>query len=51
MPNSTYILSSENEVRGKKLSKNRVTILFCTNSAGTDKVTLIVIGKSSIQGV
>ena len=44
-PNKSLVLQGE-DGRGTKVSKDRVTILPCANMSGTDKLDLLVIGKS-----
>ncbi|XP_044595847.1 tigger transposable element-derived protein 4-like [Cotesia glomerata] len=45
LPDRTFIFKGEQCHRGKK-SKERPTILQCTNMTGTDKLPLLIIGKS-----
>lgn len=45
LPDRGYAPKNENISGGKK-AKERVTVLLCTNMAGTDKRRLLVIGKS-----
>lgn len=45
LPNQTLALKGEKCIGGK-ISKRRVTILFCTNMTGTDKRKLLLIGNS-----
>ena len=44
MPNQTL---ATKPVKGKKKDKNRITVLLCTNATSTDKLKLLVIGKSA----
>jgi hypothetical protein len=44
MPNRTLATKGE-EVHGSKKSKERVTLMFCANADGTDKMKMMVIGK------
>ncbi|CAG8817011.1 13347_t:CDS:2, partial [Gigaspora rosea] len=44
LPNQT--LSKKKKVSGKKKDKTRATVLFCSNSTGTDKLRPLVIGTS-----
>lgn len=46
LPNKTYVSATEKTAPGRKLAKDRVTFLACTNASGTHKVTPLVIGKS-----
>jgi hypothetical protein len=45
MPNSTYIFNGKKCKTGKK-SKERITVLVCANMNGSEKLKLVVIGKS-----
>ena len=45
MPNKTLASASENKAAGFKKVKDRVSILGCTNAAGTHKLPLLLIGK------
>jgi DDE superfamily endonuclease/Tc5 transposase DNA-binding domain len=45
LPDKTYTFRSE-KCHGGKKSKERLTVMVCTNMFGTDKVKLLVIGKS-----
>ena len=44
-PNKSLVLQGD-DGRGTKVSKERVTILPCANMSGTDKLELLIIGKS-----
>lgn len=44
MPDKSLVLKNE-KCHGGKLSKERLTVLVCTNSSGTDKKKPLVIGK------
>ena len=46
MPSKTLASASENKAAGFKKVKDRVSILACTNAAGTHKLPLLLIGKS-----
>ena len=46
LPQGTYILKTENNARGSKGSKKRVTVLLCTNANGTDKFNPMLIGNA-----
>ena len=46
MPSKTLASASENTAAGFKKVKDRVSILACTNAAGTHKLSLLLIGKS-----
>lgn len=47
IPNFSVLLPSEksDEVRGKKVPKDRVTIICCANATGTHKIPLTMIAK------
>ncbi|XP_025831101.1 tigger transposable element-derived protein 4-like [Agrilus planipennis] len=45
MPDKTFIFKGE-KCHGGKQSKERLTILQCVNMTGTDKLPLLIIGKS-----
>lgn len=45
MPNSTYIFNGKKCKTGK-ISKERITVLVCANMNGSEKLKLVVIGKS-----
>ncbi|KAE9522579.1 hypothetical protein AGLY_017001 [Aphis glycines] len=45
MPDKSFVFKNET-CHGGKLSKERLTVLVCTNSTGTHKLKLVVIGKS-----
>ena len=45
LPDRSHVLKGENLAGGKK-SKGRVTILVCANMNGTEKLPLLMIGKS-----
>lgn len=47
MPNKTFVSCNEKSVPGRKVSKERVTILPCANAAGTHALKMVVIGKSN----
>ena len=49
LPSKTYILASEardRDLRGNRKSKDRVTVVLCTNVTGTMKIPLAIIGKA-----
>lgn len=46
LPNRTLALKGE-ACSGRKVSKERITVLFCANLDGSDKRRLFVIGKSA----
>ncbi|CAH2084544.1 unnamed protein product [Euphydryas editha] len=47
IPNKTFVFYNEKSVPGRKVSKKRVTILPCANSAGTHSLKMVVVGKSN----
>lgn len=48
LPDSTHHLSyGEDDCRDGKRSKERVTVLLCTNMSGTEKIKPLLIGKST----
>ena len=47
LPQRTLALVEEKQAPGYKESKERVTIMNCSNATGTHKVLLLLIGKSS----
>ncbi|XP_050547432.1 tigger transposable element-derived protein 2-like [Daktulosphaira vitifoliae] len=47
IPNKTFVSFNEKSVRGRKVSKERVTILPCANDAGTHALKMLVVGKSN----
>lgn len=46
LPRKSLASRQENAARGFKVSKERVTIMTCTNAAGTHKLSLLLIGKA-----
>lgn len=44
--NKTLVANHEKDAPGKKNSKERVTIMACSNATGTHKLNLMMIGKS-----
>jgi hypothetical protein len=47
LPRRTLTAGDEDKASGVKESKERLTVLVCTNAAGTHKLKLIVAGKSA----
>lgn len=47
LPRSTLACSDEKSVSGGKDSKERLTVMLCSNAAGTHKCKMMVIGKSA----
>lgn len=46
LPTRTLAFESERQAAGHKSSKERITIMSCSNAAGSHKLRLLVIGKS-----
>lgn len=46
LPDHTFVSAVEKSAPGRKLCKERVTFLPCTNASGAHKLKLLVIGKS-----
>lgn len=46
MPNRTLVNFNETSAPGRKVSKERITFLACTNASGLHKVKIFVIGKA-----
>ncbi|CAG5054268.1 unnamed protein product [Parnassius apollo] len=49
LPNKTFVSYDEKSVPGRKVSKERVTILPRANAAGTHTLKIVVVGKSNKQ--
>ncbi|XP_030765192.1 jerky protein homolog-like [Sitophilus oryzae] len=47
LPSNTLASRQEKSVPGHKRSKERLTIMACSNASGKHKITLMVIGKSA----
>lgn len=47
VPRKTYVAPEESAPSGVKDSKERLTVLACSNAAGTHKCKLLIIGKSA----
>jgi len=45
LPSKTLVATYEKKAPGRKVLKNRVTIMICSNASGTHKIPLLVIGK------
>ena len=43
----TLVIAEENNSSGVKEDKSRVTVLVCSNAAGTHKCKLLAMGKSA----
>ncbi|XP_030767450.1 jerky protein homolog-like [Sitophilus oryzae] len=46
LPNTTWVHKDEKSAPGRKVSKDRVTFMPCSNASGTHKLPLLVLGKS-----
>lgn len=46
LPSKTYVSDKEKTAPGRKISKQRITFLACTNATGSHKLKPLVIGKS-----
>lgn len=46
LPNKTFVSATEKTAPGRKLSKERLTFLACTNATGDHKLKPLIIGKS-----
>ncbi|MFS1564304.1 MAG: hypothetical protein ACL7AX_13000 [Candidatus Arsenophonus phytopathogenicus] len=47
LPNRTLASRRESAAPGHKTSKDRITVMTCSNSSGTHKIPLLVVGKSN----
>ena len=47
LPQSSLASGNEYSIEGYKESKERITVLVCSNAAATHKCKLMIIGKSS----
>lgn len=47
LPQKTYVASTEKTAPGRKIAKQRITFLLCSNADGSHKVTPLVVGKSA----
>jgi len=45
LPSKTLVATYEKKAPGRKVFKDRVTIMICSNVSGTHKIPLLVIGK------
>jgi hypothetical protein len=45
LPDKTYTFKGAS-CKGRKVNKERITVLICANLEGTEKLPLLVIGKS-----
>ena len=46
LPDRTMTFQSD-DLHGSKISKERISVLVCANMDGSDKVPLLIIGKSA----
>lgn len=46
LPTKTFVTRDEKKVSGRKLLKERITLMVCSNGAGSHKLKLLVVGKS-----
>lgn len=46
LPDKTFVHAGESRAPGRKLSKERVTVLLCANSSGSKKLKPLLIGKA-----
>lgn len=46
LPDKTYVANTEKNAPGRKVAKQRITFLLCTNATGNHKLKPLVIGKS-----
>lgn len=46
LPNKTLVHAGEATAPGRKISKERVTVLLCANSSGTKRIKPLLIGKA-----
>ncbi|XP_037823997.1 jerky protein homolog-like [Lucilia sericata] len=46
LPDKTYVHSGERSAPGRKISKERITVLVCSNASGSKKIKPLLIGKS-----
>lgn len=46
LPDKTYVHSGERCAPGRKMSKERVTVLVCSNASGSKKIKPLLIGKA-----
>lgn len=46
LPNKTYVHQAEASAPGRKLAKDRVTFMPCSNASGTHRMNMLVIGKA-----
>lgn len=47
LPDTTWVHRQEKSAPGRKISKDRITFMPCSNAAGTHKLPLLVVGKAA----
>lgn len=47
LPTKTYVAAHEKSAPGRKIQRERITILFCSNSDGSHKIKPLAIGKAA----
>lgn len=47
IPDKTYVSACEKTAPGRKIQKERVTFMLCSNADGTNKIKPLVIGKAA----
>ena len=47
LPDKTFVSNAEKTAPGRKMEKQRLTFLACTNATGTHKFKPLVIGKAA----
>ena len=47
LPNNTQASKDEQVIRGKKMSKDRISALCCASAEGMHRHKLVVVGKSA----
>lgn len=46
LPTKTFVTADEKKVSGRKLQKERITLMVCSNGSGSHKLKLLAVGKS-----
>lgn len=46
LPTKTFVTGDEKKVSGRKLQKERITLMVCSNGAGSHMLKLLAVGKS-----
>lgn len=47
LPQKTFVAATEKTAPGRKIAKERITFLLCSNADGSHKLTPMVVGKSA----